>query len=90
MNEAMGAPGTAPASRQVIAFNEPRWCSALRFVASGDLHNWMHIGSMNFAVVAQPSRLRVLAASLRQFGKRVPGRCPNPQAGRLRYGRSWR
>jgi len=35
--------------------------------------------------VAQPSRLRVLAASRRQFGKRAPGRCPNPQAGRLRY-----
>jgi len=37
------------------------------------------------ATVAQPSRLRVLAASRRQFGKRAPGRCPNPQAGRLRY-----
>jgi len=39
--------------------------------------------------VAQPSRLRVLAASRRQFGKRAPGRCPNPQAGRLRYADSW-
>ena len=35
--------------------------------------------------VAQASRLRVKAASRRQFRKHAPGRCSNPQPGRLRY-----
>ena len=36
--------------------------------------------------VAQASRLRVKAASRRQFRTRAPGRCSNPQPRRLRYG----
>jgi len=38
-----------------------------------------------FTDVAQPSRLRVLAASRRQFDGHAPGRCWNSQPRRLRY-----
>ena len=38
-----------------------------------------------FGLVARASRLRVEAASRRQFLRHAPGRCLNPQPGRPRY-----
>ena len=37
LNQALGAPGTAPASWQTVASNEPSRCSALQFAGSGGL-----------------------------------------------------